>query len=204
MYGDFKEAKSGSLDHLSAVLNQRVPQVGESYLSHSNSHGDLASPPTAHTRGRAGILGLHGSSSQLPAGEYYPDNRTLLSKGPINPIATRFLEICARQNTFDQILGEIDTSGVNSDGILFQSIQGKYKELKQNTELQPSSSPSRFRFLGLSEHLQLSLMKPIGVAFVKVRRFSLSTLVLDRIQIILYHSKKQNILIAEKIYTLLV
>ena len=129
------------------MLNQRAPQAGESYLSHSNSpHGDVATPPPAHRRPALySILELHeryypalsadprvAASIQELHGQYYLDNRNSLGTKSMSPVATRFLEICTRQNTFDQVLGEIDTSGANSDGLLFQSIQTKYKELKRD------------------------------------------------------------------------
>ena len=194
------------------MLNQRAPHAGESYLSHSNSpHGDVATPPPTHTRGRAIIFELHGRSRQVSDEQYYIDNQNSLGTKPMSPVATRFLEICTRQNTFDQILGEIDTSGANSDGLLFQSIQTKYKELKRDMQIQPPNSRSRFRFWGLSGYF--SLMKPTGVAFVKVRSFSVFGLVLEvapkekkkkNPDIISYQSKEYDILIAVRSCTLLI
>ena len=169
MYGDFKEGQPDSLDQLSAMLNRHAAQAGESSAPWTGpSQRGVIAPPSALTRGEPSGSRPSRASRRLSndSGSFGQGNS--FSTISLNPITKIYLEICTRQNTFDQKLGEIDTSGANTDGVLFQLIQAKYQETTRATQSLGKDARSWLQFLGFSGCL--SLMRPTGAAFVKVFR----------------------------------
>lgn len=151
-----KEASSGSLDELTATLNQR-----SSSGPTQNTHGNSSSPSNTVTRPSNAYSHFPRQVewSQPSADDNNsPSPESALRSPPSQNQLKMYLELCITSGKFAQILGEVDVKDGESDGTLFRKIRETYEGTRKCV------LPVRY-----------SLKRPVAAIFVQVSLSVLAT-----------------------------
>lgn len=158
MYGDFDDSSPEDTDALAGTLQQSNPDTTP------RGQGESSTPISILPVGRilqnpspTEIQGTPSSTQNLGARNQLHAAANNVS-GVIN--MKKYLELCVNTGEFHKSLGEIEVTGVCSDGLLFQKIKKKYLDLRSY----------RARFF---------LLQPTAVQFVQVSSRASTTVNID-------------------------
>lgn len=140
LYGDFREAKPGSLDDLAARLNEHSGQ-GSQQGPQQGVSKSLQTPPKAHSRHGAPPLGWNMPDGTGSSNPNDPAKRAAVGDPSVSNTQQRqFLQLCIETGKFTLELSEVDVDQPDSDGVLFEKIRKQYEQIRY------SILPMRLRF----------------------------------------------------------